>query len=866
MNLTLKDFGRITAVILSLLLMPVGAWAQDFHWPEEVTTHSTYADVRHFTVTNNNGEVTVTGHCSVNTEMSFKLQTASDDASATYSSSNTAVADNNPNSSSKWDELIIKGAGTTTITATLSGNDTYTYTLVITEIDTDYNINICGWQVTSGNADNVLYNDDANNGKITYDAVNGELVLNNAQISYNQEYSIQFSVDNLNVRLIGENHIFDCFDHIGGGTGTVTFLSAGGEENCLVFDTSENANDVNNKFWGCTIANSLEDGSEWTIASKKFNTNYPQAYIYKQAATSYGLTIGEVQVTSANAADIMGDGKVSYDKETTTLTMNNVNYSPTDNTPFVTSSLPALTVKLMGSSSIYVGQDVTLTAAFVSTNEDAVLTFTTDEDNLLQPLNTNTVELASGFSSIVYTGYLYREQNMVKNLLAPSPAMEDDYLVVSPAGYEPDGTTFNYVIDYVDDALEDAEGTYNISSSAAENNITIAGPATVTVYAQYGEKKSAEKVGKLFGFETTQIKATYGTESVALPAIVPSIDESIEVYYNSDDETIASVSDGNILLGQIVGSTTLSANLQVPNIMPDYEILNTEGMVGEIAVTVVPTVPTIDLAEGTYNESQVATMTSNYESANFHYYRVIDDVVGNDSVTYDQTVSVYTTCTLHFYQTVNGQNSDEVVRTYTILPQTALDISFADNTREWASYCAPERDLETPDGLEAYVVTEIGQSEVAIEIIGYIPQGVGVLLKRTASVTEPLKAKAFLGQETTIDTNLLTGTTASTAVASLSGDVYVLYNGEFVKTKKGSIPANRAYLTLNSAVAPARLGITFVDNETTGIDASLGEASKAEFYDLQGRRVAQPVKGRLYIKRSAEERLQGKNGRKVIIK
>ena len=56
------------------------------------------------------------------------------------------------------------------------------------------------------------------------------------------------------------------------------------------------------------------------------------------------------------------------------------------------------------------------------------------------------------------------------------------------------------------------------------------------------------------------------------------------------------------------------------------------------------------------------------------------------------------------------------------------------------------------------------------------------------------------------------------------------------------------------------------DSETTGIDAvrSKTDDVSSEVFDLQGRRIVKPVKG-LFIVRSAEGRLQGKNGKIVII-
>jgi hypothetical protein len=69
----------------------------------------------------------------------------------------------------------------------------------------------------------------------------------------------------------------------------------------------------------------------------------------------------------------------------------------------------------------------------------------------------------------------------------------------------------------------------------------------------------------------------------------------------------------------------------------------------------------------------------------------------------------------------------------------------------------------------------------------------------------------------------------------------------------------------------------FDDEEVTGIQplsiSPEGERTEAfpregldgVIYDLQGRRVAQPTKG-MYIVRSAEGRLQGKSGKKIVIK
>ena len=72
---------------------------------------------------------------------------------------------------------------------------------------------------------------------------------------------------------------------------------------------------------------------------------------------------------------------------------------------------------------------------------------------------------------------------------------------------------------------------------------------------------------------------------------------------------------------------------------------------------------------------------------------------------------------------------------------------------------------------------------------------------------------------------------------------------------KVTIPAGKAYL--NVAAAGSRLNIIFDDNNTTSIStiANSQEPTANSYYDLQGRRVAQPSKG-LYIV----------NGKKVVVK
>ena len=97
-------------------------------------------------------------------------------------------------------------------------------------------------------------------------------------------------------------------------------------------------------------------------------------------------------------------------------------------------------------------------------------------------------------------------------------------------------------------------------------------------------------------------------------------------------------------------------------------------------------------------------------------------------------------------------------------------------------------------------------------------------------------------------------------------------NKFWYSTGTTEIKAYRGYLWLGSVVladynssSSARVFMTFDDDNTTGISHIERQAEGDAIYNLNGQRMTNPAKG-LYIMRSAEGRLQGKNGKKVIVK
>ena len=112
--------------------------------------------------------------------------------------------------------------------------------------------------------------------------------------------------------------------------------------------------------------------------------------------------------------------------------------------------------------------------------------------------------------------------------------------------------------------------------------------------------------------------------------------------------------------------------------------------------------------------------------------------------------------------------------------------------------------------------------------------------------------------------DLVAGTGAAVATDGGEGTTNMILNNKnskigFYFAADQNVATNRAYLHIANAMAPdasAPMMLVF-DGETTGIADVRGKMSevRGDFFDLQGRKVAQPAKG-LYIQ----------NGRKVILK
>ena len=385
------------------------------------------------------------------------------------------------------------------------------------------------------------------------------------------------------------------------------------------------------------------------------------------------------------------------------------------------------------------------------------------------------------------------------------------------------------------------------------SNNTNVGTATVTLTA----------TGTNFTAETTASKTFQ-----IVPASVTISAEDQTVTYNGSAQayTGATVAKGSL---SIKYATSLDADAEKTTTAPTNA--------GVYYVTISQTNPNYTSQDATATftinpKALTGEMVQNLSETSFIYdgkaktlsFSVKDGasvLVESDdyTVTYSDNINVgVATATV----TGNGNYTGFFILDFEILRK--LNVSFSE-TNSWATYCATE-DLSIPEGLQVYVVTGVDASSVSVEQIDYLPANEGVLLhlEEPALASDGFIAAKDNAAHSELPNNYLEGITAATLVSSLTADgssIYVLYNDEFVKTINGTIPANRCYLPLDMNVnVNARLTISFADddNETTSLNEELrmkNEESVDAWYDMQGRKVAQPAKG-LYIV----------NGKKVVIK
>ena len=235
------------------------------------------------------------------------------------------------------------------------------------------------------------------------------------------------------------------------------------------------------------------------------------------------------------------------------------------------------------------------------------------------------------------------------------------------------------------------------------------------------------------------------------------------------------------------------------------------------------------------------------------------DASGKTSATTLTFATKYTTDVTPVYIYAKGTGTVYYIKdiTVTFIPAPTVTITEAG----WATlYTTHPLDFSSLSAnLTAYSATCTG-STVTLTQVNDVPANTGVVLKGAQDTyTIPLIASS-----STDKGHLLGSATDPTAWNAYSGyDLYMLVKNndkaQFKKVTSGSIAAGKAFLKIKggaSSLAPVMNVVFANDNQTTGINNVNRETiTNNRYFDLQGRRVANPTKG-LYIV----------NGKKVVIK
>ncbi|MBO6188607.1 MAG: hypothetical protein J6O23_08900 [Prevotella sp.] len=182
-----------------------------------------------------------------------------------------------------------------------------------------------------------------------------------------------------------------------------------------------------------------------------------------------------------------------------------------------------------------------------------------------------------------------------------------------------------------------------------------------------------------------------------------------------------------------------------------------------------------------------------------------------------------------------------------------------------------DRNVTVPEGLTAYTCTDYSSATASMGVRavsgGVIPAETGVLLRGTPGETYTLNATT--DDAAAMGDNALVAVTVPMHVEPTHGEYtnFMLKSGAFVRiaaaAASSKMPAGKAYLQLPTEQVEANgargIALRWDNGDTTGIsDIKSTAGSETVYYDLQGRRLAEPADGsdcqhRLVVKQIGNE-------------
>lgn len=211
--------------------------------------------------------------------------------------------------------------------------------------------------------------------------------------------------------------------------------------------------------------------------------------------------------------------------------------------------------------------------------------------------------------------------------------------------------------------------------------------------------------------------------------------------------------------------------------------------------------------------------------------------------------------TVTFWGNYTGSKTVE----YQIRPKVTLNSSY-----RWMTYLEPVYNMEIPNSYKfsAHTVSGISTTSVTLTDRTQIRANVPMLLYRTGTTEEtvfyPPLIKTPTDSWSGLYANYLWNSTEkaiNTLISEHSNmDIWILVNDQFVRTKSGTLPANRGYLLKEKATgggssAPAMLPLVRGSENTTGVELIINNPiDNGDWYTLDGRKLqGRPTQKGVYI-------------------
>ncbi|SEM57609.1 hypothetical protein SAMN04487902_101549 [Prevotella sp. ne3005] len=412
-----------------------------------------------------------------------------------------------------------------------------------------YNLWIGDTQVTSNNAAHIL---GENNTTVTFTAADpnlqtsaNTLTLNGATLTV----PVKVGLARLTIDIKGTNSITTnttCIQNVSAKVvPSLTFKSTSDVVGNL---TLKNTDDSNTGVISSGFSGNFTISNELTLLTSGNYTLSDGEVHEAQLVPFYGVQVGETLVHAGNATDVLGDGTISFNKNTSTLTLNNANAGA------LSTSLAQLTVELVGDNTISAGDD----PAFQSSSGNAVLisiqSTAEEKGNLTMNCNTggsffgnhvtlhviNPLDVVSGSltgSGTVIIGEYY---NLDVAGTMVSFLNKDNVLGDNKITFTPSSNTLTLNGATIGDGGINYRGETDFTIALNGSNSIVNTGGTAAIFANTQTTYSFNFV-KATGASSAELSLKWGSGNIAISAERPTLGSGL--YWKPIEETTLIITD-----------------------------------------------------------------------------------------------------------------------------------------------------------------------------------------------------------------------------------------------------------------------------------------------------------------------------------